>query len=359
MSETARSERAIDWRLATRRSATLTRPGPHVEPAERAEFIAELRTSAQDAPAHVGAVTGLLEPALRAGTGPVYVIDRPRWAEANIEMLRGTIGDVLPAPSRPWGGRFAGEELGAILALLASRVLGQYDPFTTRATENPGPAAQSGRLVLVAPNIWHIQNELGVNRRDFGMWVCLHEQTHALQFAAAPWLTDHLRMTMRTLMTAVTDTDSGAQRLENLLRALPDVLTGRRNGAPAGALVDAVLNEPERAAMAETVALMSLLEGHADVVMDAVGPRVVPTVKKIRKAFEKRRAGTGPIDLLLRRILGLDAKLAQYRNGAAFVRTVVDQVGHEGFNAVWSGPEALPSADEIADPAAWVRRLHG
>ncbi|SEE92008.1 zinc-dependent metalloprotease [Ruania alba] len=362
------SDRAIDWPLATSRAAALTRPGPRVPPAELAEFVAELRTSAREAPAHVGAVTGLLEPALQAGSGPVYVIDRPRWTEANIEMLRGTIGDVLPAPSQPWGARFAGEELGVLLSLLASRVLGQYDPFTRRTDGADGTApgadgaaplsAQPGRLVLVAPNIWRIHDDLGVRRRDFGMWVCLHEQTHALQFAAAPWLSDHLRERMRSLMSAVTDTDSGAQRLQDLLRALPKVLTGERHDAPAGGLVDAVLSDSERAAMAEMAAVMSLLEGHADVVMDAVGPRVVPTVKKIRKAFEKRRAGTGPIDLLLRRILGLDAKLAQYRNGAAFVRGVVDQVGHEGFNAVWSGPHALPSADEIADPAAWVRRLH-
>lgn len=346
MTQTAGSRDAVNWQLAASRAAAIVPAGPQIDRDELEGFINELRTSAREAPAHVGAVTGLLEPALQAGAGPVYVVDRPRWAAANIAMLQGTVGDALPRPSSPWGDRFAGEELGALLALLAAKVLGQYDPFT-------------GRLVLVAPNILHVHRDISADRRDFGMWVCLHEQTHALQFAAAPWLADHMRTTMRSLMTTVSDTENSTRRLQDLLRALPGVISGERQDAPAGALLDAVLTEDERAAVEESVAVMSLLEGHADVVMDAVGPRVVPTVKKIRKAFEKRRDGTGPLDLLLRRLLGLDAKLAQYRNGAVFVRAVVDQVGHEGFNAVWAAPEHLPRPTEIADPDAWVRRVHG
>lgn len=93
--------------------------------------------------------------------------------------------------------------------------------------------------------------------------------------------------------------------------------------------------------------------------MDEAGPQVVPSVARIRRAFEVRRGGQGFVDVLLRRLLGLDAKLAQYREGAAFVRGVLGQVGHAGLNAVWSGPDALPVAEEIADPAAWVRRVHG
>ena len=102
---------------------------------------------------------------------------------------------------------------------------------------------------------------------------------------------------------------------------------------------------------------MSLLEGHADVVMDGVGPTVIPSVAQIRKKFNQRRQGVGTLDKLLRRLLGLDAKMAQYRDGAVFVRHVVDKVGMDQFNAVWSGPEALPSKAEITDPDAWVARV--
>jgi coenzyme F420 biosynthesis associated uncharacterized protein len=104
---------------------------------------------------------------------------------------------------------------------------------------------------------------------------------------------------------------------------------------------------------------MSLLEGHADVVMDGVGPTVIPTVDEIRAKFNQRRKGAGYLDRVLRRLLGLEAKMAQYRDGAAFVRGVVDKAGMDDFNAVWAEPANLPSKAEIGDPAAWVRRVHG
>src|SRR5699024_4264259 len=122
---------AVDWDLAARRARQLTRPGPAVPVAEAGEYVAELRASALAAPAHVGAVTGLLEPAMRAGAGPVYVLDRPRWAEAKLTMLRALIGDVLPATTLLLGAQATGVELGAVLALRSTRVLGQYDPYTT------------------------------------------------------------------------------------------------------------------------------------------------------------------------------------------------------------------------------------
>jgi coenzyme F420 biosynthesis associated uncharacterized protein len=103
--------------------------------------------------------------------------------------------------------------------------------------------------------------------------------------------------------------------------------------------------------------VMSLLEGHADVVMDGVGPSVIPSVAEIRKKFNTRRKGAGPLDRFLRRVLGLDAKMAQYRDGAKFVRGVVDKVGMADFNVVWQDPAHLPSKAEIADPAAWVSRV--
>ena len=106
-------------------------------------------------------------------------------------------------------------------------------------------------------------------------------------------------------------------------------------------------------------AVMSLLEGHADVVMDGVGPAVIPSVNQIRRKFERRRKGASGLDRVLRRLLGFDAKLAQYRNGAAFVRGVMAEVGMDGFNKVWVSPENLPSLAEIGDPVTWVRRVHG
>ena len=84
------------------------------------------------------------------------------------------------------------------------------------------------------------------------------------------------------------------------------------------------MGSPEQKAILDRVTgVMSLLEGHADVVMDGVGPSVIPTVDAIRGKFDERRKGVGTLDRLLRRLLGLEAKMAQYRDGAVFVRHVV------------------------------------
>ncbi|WP_260115247.1 zinc-dependent metalloprotease [Ornithinimicrobium sp. INDO-MA30-4] len=118
-------------------------------------------------------------------------------------------------------------------------------------------------------------------------------------------------------------------------------------------------DDEQREQIAKVTAIMSLLEGHADVVMDEVGPAVIPSVDQIRKRFNERRKGAGSIDVILRRLLGLDAKMKQYRDGAVFVRAVVDQIGRDDFNTIWTSPQTLPLPSEISDPAAWVRRVHG
>lgn len=348
---------AVDWQVAVRRAGALSRPGPHGSRAELRALTEVLKAAAAEAPEHVGAITGLPGAAAAAARVPVYVVDRPRWAQANVEMFAGLTDDLLPTSRMPGSARLAGEEMGVMLALLSPRVLGQFDPFT-----DPG----TGRLLLVAPNVLKVERELDLDAMDFRLWVCLHEQTHSLQFAAAPWLAAHLAARMRELVQGVAATDESGDRIRRGIRAVIDTLGSVLGDEPAplgadlgGPLVDAFLTEPERAAMAEVVAVMSLLEGHADVVMDAVGPARLPSVRRIRASFEKRRDGTSTPDAVLRRLLGMDAKVAQYRNGAKFVRAVVDRVGHRGLNAVWTSAEHLPTAAEVADPEAWVRRVHG
>ena len=124
-------------------------------------------------------------------------------------------------------------------------------------------------------------------------------------------------------------------------------------------MVELVQTPKQREILDRMVGLMSLLEGHAEYVMDGVGPDVIPSVEEIRKKFTKRRAGAGPIDQAIRRLLGLEMKMKQYRDGAVFVRAVVDAVGQDAFNRVWTSPETLPTRDEITDPHAWIARVHG
>ncbi len=286
----------------------------------------------------------------------MLVVDRPGWIQANTDGFAALTGPLIEkltssrgAPgslTEAIGSRITGAELGAMLGFLGSKVLGQFDPFH----ERPG---EHGRLLLVAPNIVHVERELGADPHDFRLWVCLHEETHRVQFTAVPWMTDHLRSEMDAIIGSVQTNPS--ELVRDLGQKIADLVSGKTDGS----LLD-LLGTPEQKEIIERVTgVMSLLEGHADVVMDGVGPEVIPSVAEIRRKFTQRRKGVGGLDRLLRRLLGLDQKMAQYRDGAVFVRAAVDKVGMEGFNAVWATPENLPSKAEILDPALWIARVHG
>lgn len=367
----------VDWDMAARLAGQLGYPGPTATRAELVDLVATLRTAGATATAHAARITELT-PA--DGTDPetdpvslVQVVDRPGWAQANVRMLAAMTASVRGATAST-GTRLAGAvQVGGVLALLSGKVLGQFDPFTADAR------APHGRLLLVAPNVLQVERALGVEPSDFRLWIALHEQTHALQFAAAPWLADHLRVGASALLDDLGELvpgglvpgaghggnrrrgEDGGPSFADVVRIASRVLVGPDTDGDAAGLLD-LLTPVQRAQLDEVGAVMALLEGHADVAMDAVGPSVVPSVRHIRARFEARRdagASSRGLERVLRRLLGLDAKLAQYRDGAAFVREVRSAVGTTGLNAVWSAPEQLPSAREIADPRAWVRRVHG
>jgi coenzyme F420 biosynthesis associated uncharacterized protein len=181
--------------------------------------------------------------------------------------------------------------------------------------------------------------------------VCLHEETHRVQFTAVPWMRDHLFAEIGKLAETMEPTGL----LDDGLGRIAEALKGAR--ASGASLLDVVSTPEQKDLIDRLTGVMSLLEGHADVVMDGVGPSVIASVGKIRSTFNERRKGVGMLDKVLRRLLGLDAKMAQYRDGAAFVRHVVDAAGMEQFNAVWERPEHLPSKVEITDPQAWMARV--
>ena len=334
----------VDWALAAATGARLAPSGPHDDRADVEAAVRQLRRASERAVQPVADVTGLDAPfeAHRS-----VVVGRRAWVTSNVEQLRtatAPVADVLGGDGnrvvRAVGSRTTALQMGAVLAWLSSKVLGQYEAFGAQ-----------GRLLLVAPNIVHAERQLDVPPTDFRLWVCLHEETHRVQFGAVPWLSSYFTDEVHAYLRAV-DPDAGS--------AIGRVVAGLRRGTRgSGGLIDLMQTEEQRAILDRLTALMSLLEGHADVVMDAVGPQVVPSVEIIRERFDRRRQQAGTLDGALRRLLGLDAKLRQYVDGAAFVRAVVDRVGMQDFNAVWSSPETLPRPAEIGNPGEWIARVHG
>jgi len=251
------------------------------------------------------------------------------------------------------GSRVTGIQAGLILAYLSSRVLGQYELFLPPEA-SPVDGEQPGRLTLVAPNIVMVERELGVDTHDFRRWVCLHEETHRLQFTAVPWLRDYVQSQMtKFLLASELDPAAILQRL----RSAADAMAGAVRGGDGGSLIDAVATPAQREIMDRLTAVMTLVEGHGDYVMDAVGPQVVPSVAQIRERFSSRRGSSGRIEQTIRRILGIDLKMKQYEQGSKFVAAVVAEAGMSGFNRVWTSPETLPTRSELAKPADWLARV--
>ena len=347
----------IDWKLALSTATKLSKPGPDLSAAEVAEAVAELREGAARSE---GPVREFSDLHATSATAPVLVVDRPRWVEANLDtfkimmdpvMAKLAAGNKMPSGvGRVVGEKISGAELGALMSFMSTKVLGQFDPFWN------GPNGEGGRLLLVAPNIVQAERQLDVDPHDFRLWVCLHEETHRVQFTAVDWMRDHMRSLLDEFVEA---TDLDASALSSLVTdGLGEAIRIARGDSDAS-LADLFQNERQRQIVDQLTGIMSLLEGHADVVMDGVGPEVIPTVAEIRRKFTQRRKGAGTFDRLLRRLLGLDAKMRQYRDGAAFVREVNEKVGLSGFNAVWAEPANLPSKSEILDPSSWVTRVHG
>ncbi|MER6819129.1 zinc-dependent metalloprotease [Streptomyces cellulosae] len=369
----AASSGMVDWNLAVATATRLMRPGPDVSRDEARAVVAELRRHARAAEEHVRGFTNLGTP--ETHDTPLLVVDRPGWVKANVAGFRELLKPLLDkmqerrgtSPGNvvmgAVGGKVTGVELGMLLSFLASRVLGQYETFAPATRDLPAGANGGGRLLLVAPNIVHVERELDVEPHDFRLWVTLHEETHRTQFTAVPWLRDHLEGEIQAFL-AETDVDPMTV-LERVREAAQSLVGGRpegeegEEGDEGRSLVEIVQTPAQREILGRLTAVMSLLEGHADYVMDGVGPEVVPSVAEIREKFQQRRAkGASRLDMALRKLLGLDAKLRQYRDGERFVRAVVDEVGMEGFNRVWTSPNTLPTKAEIGKPADWITRVH-
>ena len=348
----------VDWKRAVATAARLIQPGPPVSATEARSAVRSLRALAEVADAHVRELTQLTP---TRSTPPARVVDRPTWVEANARGMDALLTPVVSqlraraakhAKKEPGkvatavGARVTGVQAGVVLAFLASKVLGQFEIFN-----QPG-----GELLLVAPNVIEAERSLGVDPGDFRLWVCLHEGTHRLQFMAVPWLDGYLRERVGALIDSIDlDPKVVGARLKFAVGELAKAARGDESGEGLLALIQ---GERSRAIMDEITAIMSLVEGHAEYVMDAVGPDVVPSVASIRAKFDHRRQGSGPLDRLVRRLLGLDVKMRQYAEGGAFVKQVVAKVGMTGFNVVWTSPETLPRRAELTDPDAWIKRVH-
>jgi len=355
----ARADAGVaDWvvaeRLAARRLAAV--PGRLSE--------AELGRSAEAWAATLATVIPVLERHLGSALPGVVerhaVVSRAGWVAANVGTFRQLADRLAPllGPVPPPGSPLAvargasrwltTRQTAFLLAWMGGRVLGQYDVAILSAEEAPG------RLLFVEENIRTAAAELGLPLAAFRTWIALHEATHAWELEANPWVRPWLRDRLEQQLALVVR-DAGGLGGAGALRLAGRLRDVRREGVTAGLL------PPEaRAGFREVQRMMSLLEGYGDWVMDHAGAELLPDVARMRQAFEGRRARrrTG-LDRLVARLTGMDLKLEQYHRGERFIAGIVRDGGDGALRRLWSGPDVLPTEEEMDDPARWIRRTSG
>lgn len=341
----------IDWILAERIARYVAGTGDQRIPA------VDLSALASQAEMRVTEYTGL-QP-VRPLPEPEG-IGRREWIGTNVQAMRGLLDPVLESAGKNLGplrpavemgmGLLLSTEVGVVLGYLAQRVLGQYElVLLDEAVEDRPP-----RLLFVLPNLAQAVQSFGADETEFMTWVTLHEVTHAVQFAGVPWLHGHLAGLVRELLA------SAEVRIESPRKLRVPTIDEVRKAVGAmrrGDLISIVTTTAERDTLDRVQAVMAVIEGHAEHVMDAVAPDLVPSLPRLRAALDRRRRSQSRLSRVVARLLGLDLKLRQYEQGKRFCDAVVRKAGVEGLHQVFSSPEALPSLRELQHPEQWLSRV--
>lgn len=329
------------------------------EPYSRSYHLAAARSELEDlvslGESLVTRETGLTSPS----PARVVLTDRAGWVRANIDSFRRLLGPLLdrlakrplPGPVADAGRLAAGVQMGLLLGWMSTRVLGQYDLLLVEEVEE---RAEQDIVYLVAPNLFQLEHRYGFPPREFRLWVVLHELTHRAQFTGVPWLRPYFSGLVSDAVGGL-ETDP-RQLLERVRRVVGEIAAGRNPIAEAG-IVALVASAEQRLALGRLQALMALLEGHGDVVMDRAGGSSVPSAARFAAVLHERRGSAQGLGRLVGQLLGIEAKLRQYEQGERFIAAIEAEGGPELLSVVWRGPDWLPGAEELAEPDRWVRRV--
>lgn len=289
------------------------------------------------------------------------VVDRAGWVRANTGSFASLIGkleaDLLDQVIPPGGGLAKAtmalanrwvttRQLGFLLGFMGTRVLGQYDLALLSAESAPG------RLLFVEENIRATASAIGVPVGPFRTWIALHETTHAFEFEAHPWLRPHLADRLERQLSLFGKDARGLGR--EAIRSVRRTIAGEGAGEH---WIERMMGAEQRALFREVQAIMSLLEGFSDYVMDEVGRDLVPGVERISARFHARRTNRSAFERTILRLTGMDLKMEQYKKGEIFVRQIADQRGPVALGRIWEGPHTLPLDGEIDAPDRWIARV--
>ncbi len=345
---------AIDWDMAHRVALRFSRRQPFTDSAMQADLESSYMVATAQAEKHVAAETGLIS---SFGPARAVVTDRPGWIDANLasfqRLLRPLTDRFEAEEASRWqavGSKASGAQLGALLGWMSTKVLGQYDLLVVEDETR----ADQDMVYYVGPNLASLERRYAFPAEQFRLWVALHECTHRAQFTGVSWLREYFIGQVHLLLGSI-NPDPG-HLLKVLKRSAAELRSGVRPLDRGG--LAAVLATPEQRQVLDRLAgLMSLLEGHGEVVMNRAGAARVPSAWRFEKVLKSRREAAGGLSRLFNRLVGLEAKMNQYAEGEHFIQVVEAHGGRALFDTVWRGPQWLPTLPEIRAPRQWVERV--
>ena len=300
---------------------------------------------------------------LPAPVDQIEAFSRTEWIDANITNFKQLFDHVESLykrvqPTNSLGTALLGglsqtmlsSQLGILMGYLARRVLGQYD----LALLGKEPVS-AGKLYFVEPNISGVQTELGLDPDDFRLWIALHETTHAYEFEAYPWVREYFNSLLEQYISCLGDELVQYGTSLGGFRALVD--RARASRKEGDSWIEVMMSPEQRTLFSKLQAVMSIVEGYSNYIMNSVGERLLPSYATIKERIDERSARRSPAEKLFIRITGLALKMEQYKLGESFINSVVAQRGVATANRVWEGPELLPTLEELRSPQAWIERV--
>mgnify|MGYP001161481821 FL=1 len=339
---------SVDWELAEKVAVRVSEYAPFSGERHQQGLLEEFTAHTEKAEGLVAATTGLTS---TQGVARARVVDRPGWIKTNLKSLQRLLrplleGETSKGSESPVTARITAVEMGAVLGWMSTRVLGQYDLLVIEDEE----ADEQDLVYYVGPNVVALEQRYAFPSSDFRQWLALHEVTHRAQFTGVPWLRKHYLGLVEALLD---EAEPESNQIIERLRAMKS-----QNERPSEeGLIPAVATPQQKAALDNIAGLMSLLEGHGDVTMDRAGIGVVQYANRYAKVMRDRRQSATGLTRMVQKIIGLEAKLAQYAQGEEFIAAVEKAGGEELFNQVWIEPSHLPNSEEIKQPSLWINRM--
>lgn len=362
--EFANRERAttmIDWERSRTIATNMNKTGS-LTATERTHLNRYYGELVEECVPVISAYTGV---SLPDNPDRTFAFDRVDWINANLEGFQRLFAPIEALNetkagknlvARAWHGlnqNLMSYEVGMLLGYMARRVMGQYD----LAMFGREPVTDPGKLYFVEPNIRGIEQKLGLPKEDFRKWLALHETTHVFEFEAHPWVRQHFNALLdRYMQFMQQDTEFLKQGLRGL-KVFADRVRNQSDNERPGSWMEAIMDADQRDLFSEMQALMSVIEGYSNHVMNAVGKDLLPNYDEISRKFEQRQQMRSQADQLFGKLTGLNVKLEQYRQGEEFIDAVVETRGHAFAYRVWDRPEHLPTMAELKDPDAWITRI--